>query len=72
MKKLFKFLGIGTLFTIPFVILSCKEQFNEKESSLTPISISKDIKIDDGMMVFDSENSFKNFRTGIEKKTDKK
>lgn len=49
MKKLFKFLGIGILFVIPIVILSCKEQFNGKESSPTPISTSKDVKIDDGI-----------------------
>jgi hypothetical protein len=71
MKKLFKFLGIGILFTIPVILLSCKDQFNEKESNPTPISISKNTKIDDGMMVFESENSFKNFRTEIDKKTDK-
>ena len=70
MKKLFKFFGIQILFGIPLVILSCKEQVNEKEVNPISITISKDVKIDDGMMVFDSENSFKNFRTLIEKKTD--
>lgn len=71
MKKLFKNVGIQILFGIPLVILSCKEQAHEKEINPISITISKDVKIDNGMMVFESENSFKNFRTQIGKKSDK-
>lgn len=69
-EKIIQKLWNSNFFGIPLVTLSCKEQVNEKEVNPISTTISKDVKIDDEMMVFDSENSFKNFRTLIEKKTD--
>jgi hypothetical protein len=69
MKKLFKNLGVTLIFVIPFLISSCSNDITEK--SVVPPLFSANIKVEDGMIVFKDNSSFKDFRTDIDKKSDK-
>ena len=68
MKKLF-FCGKIAILFLAFAVLqiSCKDEIN----NASPLPEIKGAKIENNTMVFASEDAFKEFRTSIEKKTDK-